>query len=169
MQKNSVNQVTGSSGNENKYLTFHLADELYGLDILKVREIIGILEVTKVPGAEAYLIGVINLRGKVIPVADLRKRFALPEREYDVRTCIIVVEIAGETGPVAVGIVVDAVDAVVNLHDDQVENAPVFSSAISRDCIMGLGKIEKQVVILLDIDKVCTPSQVEDELPEDQA
>ena len=167
-EENSVTQIQNSSGAENKYLTFHLADELYGLDILKVREIIGIQEVTKVPGAEDYLIGVINLRGKVIPVADLRKRFALPKREYDVRTCIIVVEIVGEAGPVAIGIVVDAVDAVVNLRDEQVEKAPVFSSGISRDCIRGLGKLEKQVVILLDIDMVCSVDQVEDESAEEK-
>ncbi len=169
MQKQTnVAEVTSSSGNEKKYLTFHLAGELYGLDILKVREIIGIQEVTKVPGAEEYLIGVINLRGKVIPVADLRKRFALPTREYDVRTCIIVVEIVGEAGPVAIGIVVDAVDAVVNLRDEQVEKAPVFSSEISRDCIRGLGKIEKQVVILLDIDKVCSADQLKEDSSEER-
>ncbi|MEA3334136.1 MAG: chemotaxis protein CheW [Pseudomonadota bacterium] len=159
----SIAEVTTASGNENKYLSFHLADELYGLDILKVREIIGIQEVTKVPGAEEYLIGVINLRGKVIPVADLRKRFVLSAREYDVRTCIIVVEIAGEAGPVSMGVVVDAVDAVVNLRDDQIENAPVFSSEISRDCIKGLGKLEDKVVIILDIDRVCSSDRVTEE------
>ena len=165
-EHNNATQTENSSATENKYLTFHLADELYGLDILKVREIIGIQEVTKVPGADDYLIGVINLRGKVIPVADLRKRFSLPQREYDVRTCIIVVEIAGEAASVSIGIVVDAVDAVVNLRDDQVEKAPVFSSEISRDCIRGLGKFEKQVVILLDIDKVCSPTPGDEELPD---
>ena len=156
-----------ASGNENKYLTFHLADELYGLDILKVREIIGIQEVTKVPGAEEFLIGVINLRGKVIPVADLRKRFTLSMREYDARTCIIVVEICGEAGPVAMGIVVDAVDAVVNLRDEQVEKAPVFSSTVSRDCIKGLGKLENLVVILLDIDRVCSADRTTEELSDE--
>ncbi|MBN2808705.1 MAG: purine-binding chemotaxis protein CheW [Deltaproteobacteria bacterium] len=158
-EKNSDAADVRALATEHKCLTFHLADELYGLDILKVREIIGIQEVTKVPGAEEYLIGVINLRGKVIPVADLRKRFVLPVREYDVRTCIIVVEIAGEAGPVAIGIVVDAVDAVVNLRDEQVEKAPVFASQVNRDCIRGLGKFDKQVVILLDIDKVCATGQ----------
>ena len=158
-----VEEVVKVSGNENKYLSFHLADELYGLDILKVREIIGIQEVTKVPGAEAYLIGVINLRGKVIPVADLRLRFALPVREYDARTCIIVVEITGEAGPVAMGIVVDAVDAVVNLRDEQIEKAPVFSSAVSQDCIKGLGKFEDKVVILLNIDQVCSDDRIKEE------
>ncbi|MEA1923321.1 MAG: chemotaxis protein CheW [Pseudomonadota bacterium] len=160
-------EVATASGNENKYLSFHLADELYGLDILKVREIIGIQEVTKVPGAEEYLIGVINLRGKVIPVADLRKRFVLPMREYDARTCIVVVEIAGEAGPVSMGVVVDAVDAVVNLRDDQIEKAPVFSSEISRDCIKGLGKLEDKVVIILNIDRVCSADRVTEELSDE--
>ena len=163
----SIEEVTNASGNENKYLSFHLADELYGLDILKVREIIGVQDVTKVPGAEEYLIGVINLRGKVIPVADLRKRFVLSMREYDARTCIIVVEIAGEAGPVSMGVVVDAVDAVVNLRDDQIEKAPAFSSEISRDCIKGLGKHEDKVVIILDIDRVCSADRVPEESSEE--
>ncbi|MCK5679677.1 purine-binding chemotaxis protein CheW [bacterium] len=150
--------------NEKKYLSFHLAEELYGLDILKVREIIGIQEVTKVPGADAYLIGVINLRGKVIPVADLRKRFGLSEREYDVRTCIVVVEITGEAGPVSMGIVVDAVDAVVNLRDDQVESPPTLSMVVSRDCIRGLGKFDDKVIILLDVEAVCSSEAETDEL-----
>ncbi len=162
-EQSRVTEGEIASGNENKYLSFHLADELYGLDILKVREIIGIQEVTKVPGAEAYLIGVINLRGKVIPVADLRRRFALPMREYDARTCIIVVEITGEAGFVAMGIVVDAVDAVVNLRDEQIEKAPLFSSAVSQDSIKGLGKFEDKVVILLDIDRVCSEDRITEE------
>lgn len=156
----TVTTAASESINENKFLTFHLAEELYGLDILKVREIIGFQEVTKVPGSEAYITGVINLRGKVIPVADLRLRFSLPTREPDNRTCIIVVEIAGESGPVAMGVVVDAVDAVINLPQGQIEKNPAFSSSVDQDCVKGLGKIDKQVVILLDIDQVCRPTEL---------
>ncbi len=166
-EQDTLAEVALTSGNENKYLTFHLVDELYGLDILKVREIVGMQEVTKVPGVEEYLVGVINLRGKVIPVADLRKRFALPLRDYDARTCIVVVEIAGEAGPVVMGVVVDAVDAVLTLRDDQIEKVPAFSSKVSRDCIKGLGKVEEKIVILLDVDQVCSAGRVmEDHLAE---
>gem|GEM_PF-1948990 len=86
----------------------------------------------------------------------MRLRFQFPAREHDGRTCIVVVEIAGEASPVAVGLVVDAVDSVLNLKEEQIEKAPVFSARISRDCIQGLGKVENKVIILLDIDLVCS-------------
>ena len=137
-----------------KYLTFILAGEEYGIAILKVKEIIGMMPVTSVPQTPPYVKGVINLRGKVIPVTDLRLKFGMEAIEYTDRTCIIVVEIEGENDVIRLGIVVDAVSEVLNIKDDQIEDTPNFGNALDTDFILGMAKIENSVKILLDIDKV---------------
>jgi len=139
---------------EGKYLTFSLAVEEYGIGILKVREIIGMMTVTPVPQTPEFVKGVINLRGKVIPVIDLRVRFGLDAASYTERTCIIVVEIHGETGSVPMGIVVDAVSEVLNIRGADIENTPTFGVKLNTDFILGMAKTEGGVKILLDIDKV---------------
>lgn len=137
-----------------KFLTFQLDEEVYGLDILKVKEIIGIMDITPVPQSPSYVKGVLNLRGKIIPVVDLRLKFGFQEREYTDRTCIIVVELAANEGKMLVGIIVDAVSEVTNISDSDVEATPEFGSSFATDYIQGMAKIKGKVVILLDINRV---------------
>jgi len=139
---------------EGKYLTFSLAGEEYGIGILKVREIIGMMPITPVPRTPDFVKGVINLRGKVIPVIDLRLRFGLEAAAYTERTCIIVVEILGDAGAVPMGIVVDAVSEVLNIRGGDIENTPAFGVKLNTDFILGMAKTEGSVKILLDIDRV---------------
>ncbi len=140
-----------------KYLTFALGNEEYGLEILKVREIIGYMEITAVPRTPSHVKGVINLRGQVISVVDLRTKFQMKEVEKTEATCIIVVEITGIAGrKLSTGIIVDRVSEVLNILPDNIEPAPEFGGAVNTDFILGMGKIGKSVKILLDIDKVLT-------------
>ena len=144
----------GSVAEEGKYLTFALGAEEYGLEILKVREIIGYMEVTAVPRTPAYVKGVINLRGQVIPVVDLRAKFAMPEAEVTEQTCIIVVEITQTGKAFNTGIIVDHVSEVLDIATDQIEEPPQLSAGGESSFILGMAKIGEHVKILLDIDKV---------------
>jgi purine-binding chemotaxis protein CheW len=137
---------------EGKYLTFSLAGEEYGIGILKVKEIIGMMTITPVPQAPDFVKGVINLRGKVIPVLDLRLHFSMEAGEYMERTCIIVVETAGTNGSVHMGIVVDAVSEVLNVRQDDTEDTPAFGVKLNTDFILGMAKLGGGVKILLDIE-----------------
>ena len=139
---------------EGKYLTFSLAQEEYGIGILKIREIIGMMPVTSVPQTPEFVKGVINLRGKVIPVVDLRLRFGMEAIDYSDRTCIIVVEIEGPAGTIQIGIVVDAISEVLNIKGEDIEDTPTFGTKLDTDYILGMAKMEGGVKILLDIDRV---------------
>jgi purine-binding chemotaxis protein CheW len=145
---------------EGKYLTFSLGREEYGLGILKVKEIIGMMPVTTVPRTPAYVKGVINLRGKVIPVVDLRSKFDMEEIPYTERTCIIVVEIPGPNGAIPMGIVVDAVSEVLNIKGGEIEATPTFGTRLDTEYILGMAKMNGGVKILLDIDKVLTADEL---------
>jgi len=145
---------------EGKYLTFTLAEEEYGIGILKIKEIIGMLPITSVPQTPDFVKGVINLRGKVIPVMDLRLRFGMMSIDYTERTCIIVVEITGQTGTILVGIVVDAVSEVLNIKGDDIEKTPTFGTKLNTDYILGMAKMEGAVKILLDIDQVLSSDEL---------
>jgi len=153
--------VKAMADREGKYLTFELANEEYGIGILKVKEIIGMMPVTSVPQTPEFLKGVINLRGKVIPVVDLRLKFGMEEMDYTERTCIIVVEIAVEAGHSVLGIVVDAVSEVLNIKGKDIEDTPSFGTSLTTDYILGMAKTEKDVKILLDIDRVLTGRESE--------
>jgi purine-binding chemotaxis protein CheW len=144
-----------------KYLTFTLADEEYGIGILKVKEIIGMMAITSVPRTPDFVKGVINLRGKVIPVIDLRLKFGMPSIEYTDRTCIIVVEIDADDMTIQIGIVVDAVSEVLNIKEEEIENAPSFGTSLNTDYILGMAKIDKGVKILLDIDRVLSAKEIQ--------
>jgi purine-binding chemotaxis protein CheW len=146
---------------EGKYLTFTLADEEYGIGILKIKEIIGMMPITPVPQTPGFVKGVINLRGKVIPVVDLRLRFGMEEIDYTERTCIIVVEIAGTGTTVQIGIVVDSVSEVLNIKGDEIEDTPTFGTKLNTDYILGMAKMEGGVKILLDIDQVLGAGEME--------
>lgn len=152
--------VKAMSNREGKYLTFSLADEEYGIGILKVKEIIGMMPVTSVPQTPEFVKGVINLRGKVIPVMDLRLRFGMEAIDYTDRTCIIVVEIAGPAGAVMIGIVVDAVSEVLNIKGEDIADTPAFGTKLDTDYILGMAKMEGGVKILLDIDRVLNAEEI---------
>jgi purine-binding chemotaxis protein CheW len=142
-------------GNHDKFLTFCLGQEEYGLPILVVREIIGLIDVTPLPQTPEYVKGVINLRGKIIPVIELRSKFGLPTVKYTQETCILVVEVAGEGGGAfQLGIIVDTVREVLDISRGSIEPPPVFGSSIPLSAIMGMGKVKDKVVILLDINSV---------------
>jgi purine-binding chemotaxis protein CheW len=154
----ATSQTCGQNGTmldkEGKYLTFALAHEEYGLEILKVREIIGYIDVTAVPQTPPYVKGVVNLRGQVIPVIDLRTKFGMETAEVTDETCIIVVEIAHAGRKFNTGIIVDRVQEVLDIAGGQIEEAPQFGASVNTDFILGMGKVGDSVKILLDIDKV---------------
>jgi purine-binding chemotaxis protein CheW len=144
----------GKDDRVGKYLAFHLGQEEFAIRVLKVREIMGVLEITAVPQMPDYVKGVINLRGKVIPVVDLRRKFGLPSVDYDQKTCIIVVQTRGENGPMMMGIVVDGVSEVVNLGAGDIEDTPDFGGGGKVPYLLGMAKSKGKVRILLDIDQV---------------
>ncbi len=138
-----------------KYLTFRLSAEEYGLEILKVREIIGLMEITSVPRTPHHIRGVINLRGKVIPVVDLKCKFDMGDTEDTDETCVVVVEAACvDRGSTQMGILVDAVSEVLDIQESQIEDAPAFGTGVDTHFILGMGKVNNAVKILLDIDAV---------------
>ena len=152
--------VKAVADREGKYLTFSLADEEYGIGILKIKEIIGMMPVTTVPQTPEFVKGVINLRGKVIPVVDLRLRFKMESIDYTERTCIIVVEIEGQSDIVLIGIVVDSVSEVLNIKSEDIENTPTFGAKLNTDYILGMAKMEGGIKILLDIDKILSNQDI---------
>lgn len=141
---------------EGKYLTFALDKEEYGIEILDVREIIGLMEITSVPQVPAYVKGVINLRGKVIPVIDIRLKFGIKEIAYTNETCVIVLDIGGTQ----MGIIVDRVCEVLDIEQNKIEPPPNFGASIHTDYIKGIGKVGDKVKILLNIEKILTEDLV---------
>lgn len=139
-----------------KFLTFHLGTEEYGIEILKVREIIGLIPITRVPRTPTSVLGVINLRGKVIPVVDLRLRFGMDAVVAQAQTCIIVVQAAG----VEFGVVVDSVSEVADVEAGDVEAAPEFGSGVDTQFLLGIAKKEDTVRLLLDIDRVLSSQEI---------
>ncbi len=142
--------ITANVAQEGKYLTFALGKEDYGIEILKVMEIIGIMEITAVPQVPEYVKGVINLRGKVIPVISLRRKFEMGEIDYTPETCIIVVNLDS----VLIGIVIDKVQEVLDIAKDNIEPPPSSGVAGKTDYILGIGKVGEEIKILLNIDKI---------------
>lgn len=160
-EQESMDQaVKAVADREGKYLTFNMANEEYGIGILKIKEIIGMMSITPVPQTPEFVKGVVNLRGKVIPVVDLRLRFGIEEIEYTERTCIIVVEMAGQAGTVQIGIVVDSVSEVLNIKGDDIEDTPTFGAKLNTDYILGMAKMQGGVKILLDIDRVLNADEI---------
>jgi purine-binding chemotaxis protein CheW len=144
-----------------KYLTFRLGEEEFGLEILKVQEIIQLQSITRVPRTPDYVRGVINLRGKVIPVVDLRLKFGLDRAEDTERTCIVVVQIRHADGMVVMGTIIDEVREVLDIPGASIEDAPSFGASIETEFILGMGKIGNSVKILLDIDKVLSGREIQ--------
>jgi purine-binding chemotaxis protein CheW len=158
MEKTAAQAATDERAG--KYLTFRLGPEEFGVRVDKVREIMGVQEITAVPQTPDYLKGVINLRGKVIPVVDLRLKFGLEAIEYTQRTCIIVVQVRGEISIIQVGLVVDTVSEVLNLAGSDIENTPDFGAQLTTPFILGMAKVKGKVKILLDIDRVISTQEM---------
>jgi len=158
MAASSEEAAVGTVAEErlNKYLTFALGSEEYGLEILKVREIIGLMEITRVPRMPDFVRGVINLRGKIIPVIDLRLKFGMNEQEDTKETCIIVVDLED----LLIGVVVDKVSEVLDIIADKIEEAPDFGISVDTEFILGVGKCDDNVVMILDIAKVLTTDDI---------
>jgi purine-binding chemotaxis protein CheW len=153
----AVAERTEKSTLEGKFLTFILGDEIYGIEILKAREIIGLMDITTVPQTPDDMKGVINLRGKVIPVIDLRMKFSIPEEEHTQETCVIVVEV----NSTSIGLIVDSVSEVSDISGGEIEEAPSFGQGIDTSFIMGLGKVKDKIIILLDIETVLSSEELE--------
>ena len=154
MNTEAIEDVAGLT--EHEYLTFTLGSEEYGVDILKVQEIRGYDQVTRLPGAPDFVKGAINLRGLIVPVVDMRMKFQLSQATYDDTTVMIVLSIAGRT----IGIVVDSVSDVLRLQPDQVRTVPDLGSAIDRKFLMGLGVVDERMLILLDIERLMTSEEM---------
>ncbi len=143
-----------------KYLIFELAGEEFGIGVLQVKEIVKLQEITRVPQAPAYLEGVINLRGRIVPVVNLRKKFNRPEQAHTERTCIVVVQIHSAAGDQAVGVVVDGVVEVFLASADDIEDTPDFGRDVVTSYVMGMAKSKGRVRILLDIDLVLARQEI---------
>ncbi|MHC4662720.1 MAG: chemotaxis protein CheW [Planctomycetota bacterium] len=153
----AIEQASERAG---KYLTFRLGPEEYGLEILKVKEIIGVMDITAVPRTPHFIKGVINLRGKVIPVMELRAKFGMETIEYTEQTCIIVVEFALNSGTVQMGILVDSVSEVLDINADDIEETPAFGGDFDAEFILGMAKTKGSVKILLNIEKVLSAADI---------
>jgi purine-binding chemotaxis protein CheW len=152
---------TAAQKNAGKYLTVVLDNEAYGIAVLKVREIIRLQKITPVPQMPAFVKGVINLRGRVIPIIDLRAKFGL-KAEFTERTCIVVVQVKLPTDQVVqMGLIVDSVEEVVNLTSEEIEPTPDFGTKIDTSYLLGMAKVKGQVKTLLDIDRVVAPETVQ--------
>ena len=139
---------------EGKYLTLILMDEYYGVNVDKILQIIAIPDITKIPKTPEFVKGVINLRGKIIPVIDLRLRFKLPEQEYNERTSIVIIKIKSEKSEVFIGIIVDKVLEVLDIHSNEIEKRPAFGVDLDVQFILGMAKVKNKVVTLLNMSAV---------------
>jgi len=157
MEKELVGTARARAG---KYLTFKLGSEEFGLEILKVQEIIQMQSITRVPRTPEFVRGVINLRGKVIPVVDLRLKFGMESTDDTERTCIVVVQIRNATSVVVMGTIIDEVREVLDIPEASIEDTPSFGTSIDTEFILGMGKIGQNVKILLDIDKVLSAQEI---------
>ncbi len=160
-ERQEVQKVSFGDALKGKYMTFKLAEEAYGLGILKVKEIIGYMDITKVPKTENFMRGIINLRGKVIPVIDLRLKFGMEEIEPNEQTVIFVAQLLYKGDEFTMGVIVDEVMEVLDIQSEQIEPPPNFgTTSINTDFILGVGKSDERVIFLLDINKVLTGDEV---------
>lgn len=161
MNESAIGTGSTTEAQAGKYLTFVLDGETYGLAILGVQEIIGMIEVTHVPRTPAFVRGVINLRGRIIPVVDLRVKFERDRSGDTERTCVIVLQVERDGEPVTMGIIVDEVSEVINIDSEQLAPRPSFGDRVDLDFIMGMGKVGQKVVMLLDVDRVLSDREVD--------
>ncbi len=152
--------ITARGADQQQYLTFMLGGEMFAIGILAIKEIIEYGEVTNVPMMPAFVRGVINLRGAVVPVVDLSARFGKQVTALSKRTCIVIVEVQAEAGRQDMGVMVDAVNAVLEIADDQIEPAPVLGAKLRTEFIQGMGKVDGRFVILLDVENVLSVDEI---------
>lgn len=150
----------GATAHPGKYLTFELGNEFYGIEILKIQEIIGLMDVTHLPRTPDFVRGVINLRGRIIPVVDLRAKFGLPRTDDTERTCIVVVQVAVGDTPLIMGLLVDEVSEVINFQAEMLEPAPSFGGGVDVAFLLGLAKVNGKVVMLLDVDRILADTEM---------
>jgi purine-binding chemotaxis protein CheW len=143
-----------------QYLTFKLAEEIFAVDVAKVREILEFTSITKVPQTPDFMRGVINLRGSVVPVMDMRLKFGMPVTEKTVNTCIIVVEVNHEGETIIIGALADSVQEVFELEPEQIEPAPRIGTKLNTDFILGMGKHDGEFIMILDIDRTFTSEEI---------
>lgn len=143
-----------------QYLTFRLGDELFGVDVSKAREVLDYSEVTHVPQMPDYMLGVINLRGSVVPVINLRNKFGMADSDQTIDTCIIVIEVDIDGDIIVIGTLADAVQEVLDLHASQIEPPPRLGTKLNTEFIKGMGNIDDQFLIILDIDRVFTAEEL---------
>jgi purine-binding chemotaxis protein CheW len=153
MSTNDINRT-------NQYLTFNLSDELYALEVSKVKEVLEYQPITRVPKTPEYMRGVINVRGGIVPIVDLRLKFNLPTRERTVDTCIIVLEIALNSETITVGTIADNVHEVIQLQSEDIEPTPRIGTRLDTDFIEGIGKSNDRFVVILNIDKILTAEEI---------
>jgi len=139
-----------------QYVTFSIKDELYGIDVRRAQEVMNIPPITKVPGTMPFMKGVIDLRGKIIPLIDMRIKFKIEEKAYDQKTVIIIIDVK----KIICGIIVDSVSDVINMSINDVQHTPHFASEIDKDSVFGIGKIGEKLVIVLDVDKILTDEEL---------
>jgi len=159
-ENNAVERDVAVDEKTSQFLTFSLADEEYGVDILRVQEVKGWTPVTRIPQAPEYVRGVLNLRGTIVPIIDLRMRFNIDTVEYTRTTVIIVVSVESEEGDRVIGIVVDGVSDVVDVVHEKIKSAPDFGTKVHTEFISGLATFDDKMVMLLDIDKLLTSAEI---------
>ncbi len=152
----AISETENKAERGGKFLTFFLKDEEYGIEIHKVQEIIGMLPITRVPRTPEHVRGVVNLRGKIIPVTELRCKFGMEYCEDSTETCIIVVKTSG----VEIGVIVDKVSEVLDIAEAEIEDAPTFGAEISTDYLLGIGKTQDKVRLLLNIDRILSVQEI---------
>jgi purine-binding chemotaxis protein CheW len=153
METATINRTT-------QFLSFNLAEEVFAVDITKVREVLDFTSVTKVPQTPDFMRGVINLRGSVVPVVDMRLKFGMSETEQTVSTCIIIVEVVLEEESVVIGALADSVREVFDMDNDQIEPAPKIGTHLNTEFLKGMGKKEEEFILILDIDKVFSSDEI---------
>jgi purine-binding chemotaxis protein CheW len=157
LEREAMGSAAASGG---QYLTFILAGEEYGVDILRVQEIRGWDSATQIPNTPAYIKGIINLRGTIVPIVDLRRRFGLPAVEYGPTTVVIVLKVINADRSRIMGIVVDAVSDVYNIAANEMKPAPDFGAAIDTEFVKGLGTVQQKMLIVLDIDRLLNAGEL---------
>jgi purine-binding chemotaxis protein CheW len=157
MQQKTIERMAQQDvGDENQFVTFTIGTETYGVEVLRVQEIIGMTGITHVPNTLSFMKGVINLRGAVVPVVDMRLKFQMQEREYDAFTVIIIVEVLDRL----VGMIVDTVSDVANIPINSIQDTPHFTAKIETDFIKGIGQLENRLIIILDVDRILTSEEL---------
>jgi len=153
----SLNDKIDESMIEQKYVSIKIADDVYGIPVVKVQEVLGDVEAKQVPNSQPFMKGVVNLRGKVIPLVDLRMRLGFSEKKSDIETVVLITQVFDKL----LGLIVDSISDVVEINESEIQNTPHFPLKIETDCVKGIGQIENEIFILIDVDKVFTKSELE--------